>query len=70
MRLKIMIGFAALALGLALASVPAVAYTAIPGYSSQGGVIAVPHPRHPNRYGGAHRQLYNRSLPKGGYAVH
>jgi hypothetical protein len=71
MRLKIIIvGFAALALGVVLASVPGAAYTAIPGYSSQGGVVAVPHPRHPNRYGGRHRQLYNRSLPKGGYAVH
>jgi hypothetical protein len=69
MRLTIMVGFTALALGAALASVPAVAYTAIPGYSSQGGVVAIPHSRHPNRYGGSRRQLYNRTIPKGGYSA-
>ena len=47
MRLNIMIGFAAIALGTALASVPAVAQQSeqsIPGYSSDGTVVAIPNP--------------------------
>jgi hypothetical protein len=70
MRLKIIVGFAGLALGVALASVPASAYVAVPGYTSQGGVIAVPHPRHRSLYNRYQRHLYNRSLPKGGATVH
>ena len=69
MRLKIMVGLAALAVGVALASVPAVAYVALPGYSSKGGVIARPHIRH-SPYGRYERHLYNRALPKGGATVH
>jgi hypothetical protein len=66
MRLKIMIGIAALALGAAGTSVPAFAYVAVPGYDSQGGVKAVPHARHHSLYNKSERRLYNRSLPKGG----
>jgi hypothetical protein len=62
------IGIAALALGVAFASAPASAYVAVPGYNSQGGVVAIPH-RHRSLYNGAHRRLYNRSLPKGGYSA-
>jgi len=67
MRLFV-IGFAALALGAAFVSTPASAYTAIPGYSSQGGVIAIPH-RHRSPYNRAQRHLYNQSIPKGGYSA-
>jgi hypothetical protein len=67
MRLFI-IGFAALALGAAFVSAPASAYTAIPGYSSQGGVIAIPH-RHRSLYNRAQRHLYNQTIPKGGYTA-
>ena len=65
---KTLIGIAALALGVAVISAPAFAYEAIPGYNSQGGVIAVPHARHSAslKY---HRHLYNQSLPKGGKTV-
>jgi hypothetical protein len=69
MRFKIMIGIAALALGTAVTSVPAFAYVAVPGYNSQGGVIAVPHARHHSLYNKYNRRLYNRSLPKGGNTV-
>ena len=51
MRLKITIGLAALALGAALASVPAAAQQGVSGYSSQGAVVAI----HPYR----HHRLYN-----------
>jgi hypothetical protein len=53
MRLKITIGLAALAIGTALASVPAVAEPGISGYASDGRVIAV-HP-----YRNRARPLYN-----------
>jgi hypothetical protein len=69
MRRKIMIGIAALVLGAAVTPVPAFAYDAIPGYNSQGAVIAVPHPRHRSLYNKYHRQLYNQTLPKGGRTV-
>ncbi|MGA2895740.1 MAG: hypothetical protein ABSE22_23005 [Xanthobacteraceae bacterium] len=65
MRRKIMIGIAALAIGAAATSVPAFAYTPVPGYNSEGGVIAIPH-KHHSAYNKSHRALYNRSLPKGG----
>jgi hypothetical protein len=68
MRVKIMIGIAALALGAAFVSAPASAYTAIPGYNSQGGVIAIPH-RHRSLYNKGQRRLYNQTLPKGGYSA-
>jgi hypothetical protein len=45
MRFKITIGIAALALGVAVASGPALAQQGPPGHSSDGGVIAA-HPRH------------------------
>jgi hypothetical protein len=67
MRLFV-IGFAALALGAAFVSAPASAYTAVPGYNSQGGVVAIPH-RHRSLYNGAHRRLYNQTIPKGGYTA-
>jgi hypothetical protein len=51
MRLKITIGLAALALGAALASVPAVAQQGVSGYSHRGAVVAI----HPYR----HHRLYN-----------
>jgi hypothetical protein len=51
MRLKITIGLAALALGVALASVPAAAQQGVSGYSSRGAVVAI----HPYR----HHRLYN-----------
>jgi hypothetical protein len=52
MRLKFAIGFAALVVGTALASVPAVAQQqGVSGYSSRGAVVAV----HPYR----HHRLYN-----------
>lgn len=52
MRLKFAIGFAALTVGAALASVPAVAQQqGVSGYSSQGAVVAI----HPYR----HHRLYN-----------
>jgi hypothetical protein len=69
MRLKIIIGIAALALGAAVTSVPAFAYVAVPGYNSKGGVVAVPHARHHSLYDEYNRRLYNRSLPKGGNTV-
>lgn len=68
LRPKIMIGVAALALGAAVTWVPAFAYVAVPGYNSQGGVIAVPH-RHHSLNNKSHRAVYNRSLPKGGTTV-
>ena len=55
MRLKITIGFAALALATAFASAPAFAAQGIPGYSSDGAVVAIQHHRH--RTGA--RPLYN-----------
>src|ERR1700722_9529499 len=52
MRLKFAIGFAALTVGAALASVPAVAQQqGVSGYSSRGAVVAI----HPYR----HHRLYN-----------
>jgi peptidoglycan/xylan/chitin deacetylase (PgdA/CDA1 family) len=52
MRLKFAIGFAALTVGTALASVPAVAQQqGVSGYSSRGAVVAI----HPYR----HHRLYN-----------
>jgi hypothetical protein len=69
MRLKIIIGIAALALGSAVTSVSAFAYVAVPGYNSQGAVIAVPHARHRSLYNKYQRKLYNRSLPQGGKTV-
>lgn len=67
MRLKIAV--AALALGAALFSVPAFAYVAVPGYNSQGGVVAIPHPRHRSLYNKYQRHLYNKTLPKGGFSA-
>jgi hypothetical protein len=55
MRLKFTIGFAALALGAALASVPAIAQQGVSGYSSQGSVVAI----HPYRHHARVRPLYN-----------
>lgn len=55
MRLKFAIGFAALAFGVALASVPAIAQQGVSGYSSQGGVVAI----HPYRHHSHMRTLYN-----------
>jgi len=69
MRLKIVIGIAALALGTAMISVPAFAYDAVPGYNQQGGLVAVPHARHHSLYNKYQRHLYNRTLPKGGATV-
>jgi hypothetical protein len=69
MRLKIIIGFAALAIGAAFASAPASAYDAVPGYTSQGAVIAIPHAHHHAGYNRGQRKLYNQSLPKGGQVV-
>jgi hypothetical protein len=69
MRLKVMIGIAALALAATVTFVPAFAYVAVPGYNSQGAVIAVPHARHRSLYNEYHRKLYNQSLPKGGITV-
>jgi hypothetical protein len=54
MRIKIAIGMTALALGAALASVPANAGPGIPGYSPDGAVVAV-HKHHQTRA----RPLYN-----------
>lgn len=52
MRLKLAIGFAALTVGAALASVPAVAQQqGVSGYSSRGAGVAI----HPYR----HHRLYN-----------
>jgi hypothetical protein len=69
MRVNILIGIAALALSAAVTSVPAFAYDAVPGYNSQGAVIAVPHGGHHTVYNKGHRRLYNQSLPKGGSTV-
>jgi hypothetical protein len=55
MRLKFTIGFAALTLGAALASVPAVAQQGVSGYSSRGAVVAI----HPYRHHAHIRPLYN-----------
>lgn len=55
MRLKFTIGFAALALGIALASVPAIAQQGVSGYSSRGAVVAI----HPYRHHARTRPLYN-----------
>jgi hypothetical protein len=55
MRLKFAIGFAALTLGAALASVPAVAQQGVSGYSSKGAVVAM----HPYRHHAHTGRLYN-----------
>jgi hypothetical protein len=64
MRLKIIIGVAALALGGALSSVSAFAYEPVSGYNSQGGVVALPQ-------GGdqSAADQYNQYLPQGGTTV-
>jgi hypothetical protein len=54
MRFKIMMGVTALALGVALASVPANAGPGIPGYSPDRAVVAV-HKHHQTRA----RPVYN-----------
>ena len=59
MRMKILIGLAALALGAAFASAPASAYEAVPGYNSRGGVIAIHHPRHHTLNNTGQRKIYN-----------
>jgi hypothetical protein len=69
MRLKIMIGVAALALGPAVTSVPAFAFDAVPGYNSQGGVTALPQAERHSRSDEHYRRLYNRNLPPGGTTV-
>jgi hypothetical protein len=51
MRLKITIALAALALGTALASVPAVAQQGVSGYSHRSGVVAIHPYRHHARAG-------------------
>ena len=70
MRFILSTGFAALALGAVLASAPARAANSIPGYSSSGGVVAIPNR---SRHHMAHsKTLYNkapnanRNEPKGG----
>jgi hypothetical protein len=55
MRHKLTMGFAALTLGVALTSVPAIAQQGVSGYSSQGGVVAI----HPYRHHARVRPLYN-----------
>lgn len=55
MRFKYTIGFAALTLGVALASVPAIAQQGVSGYSSRGAVVAI----HPYRHHAHMRPLYN-----------
>lgn len=66
---KTLIGIAALAIGVAAISGPAFAYEAVPGYNSQGAVIAVPHATKHSASLKSHRHLYNQSLPKGGRTV-
>ncbi|HEY2527798.1 MAG TPA: hypothetical protein VGJ20_07590 [Xanthobacteraceae bacterium] len=63
MRLKIIIGVAALALGGALTSVPAFAYQPVEGYNSQGGVIELPQGDQ------SAADQYNQNLPQGGTTV-
>lgn len=63
MRLKIIIGVAALALGGALSSVPAFAYEPVSGYNSQGGVVALPQGDQ------SAADEYNQNLPPGGTTV-
>jgi hypothetical protein len=66
MRLKITVGFAALALATAFASAPAPAFAqGSPGYSSNGAVVAI-HPTnravvaiHHHRHQAGTRPLYN-----------
>jgi hypothetical protein len=60
---------ATLATGAAVTSVPAFAYDPVPGYNSQGGVVAVPDPDHRSRSDEYSRRLYNQSLPRGGNTV-
>jgi hypothetical protein len=55
MRFKFAISFAALTLGAALASVPAIAQQGVSGYSSRGAVVAI----HPYRHHSHMRPLYN-----------
>jgi hypothetical protein len=62
------VALAALA-AAALLTGPAFAYDPVPGYNSQGGVIAVPHPEHHSRSDEYSRRLYNESLPQGGNTV-
>jgi hypothetical protein len=57
MRLKITVGFAALALATAFASAPAFAQ-GIPGYSSNGDVVAIHH----HRDQAGTRPLYNSAF--------
>jgi hypothetical protein len=66
---KTLIWIAAVALGAAMISGPALAYEAVPGYNSQGAVIALPHGAHHSASLKSHRHLYNQSLPKGGRTV-
>jgi hypothetical protein len=69
MRLRIMIGLAALALSPAVTSVPAFAFDIVPGYNSQGGVIALPQAGRHSRSDEYLRRLYNQSMPQGGTTV-
>jgi hypothetical protein len=55
MRFKYTIGFAALTVAAALASVPAIAQQGVSGYSSRGAVVAI----HPYRHHAHTRSLYN-----------
>ena len=66
MRLTIVIGLAALAIGgAALIPVPAVAQYW--GYNQNGGVVALPyHYRHHRRHFYPSSRTYNRDLPPGG----
>lgn len=73
MRLSIIIGLAALAIGAALSPVPA--FAQYWGYNSNGGVVALPGPHHSGTYSGrlynhvsprGYHRGYNRSLPLGG----
>jgi hypothetical protein len=63
MRLRITVGFAALALATAFASAPAFAAQGIPGHSSDGAVVAVHHHRH---HSGARPLYYNYNPGYGG----
>jgi hypothetical protein len=66
MRLTIMIGVAALAVG-GTALLPTTALAQYWGYNQNGGVVALPHHfRHHGRHFYPASRSYNRDLPPGG----
>jgi hypothetical protein len=68
MRLTIIFGLTALAIGVAVTPVPA--FAQYWGYNQNGGVVALPGPHHRTHHGRLYNRVpprgYNRNLPPGG----